>query len=90
VTETATTGLLPEFVTFAKGDVIIARDCALEVEANDWREQPGFPASVDLCLSVSGTILQFSPEEALAVAPKFAALLVELAGKAIAHRGGAQ
>jgi hypothetical protein len=83
----------PEFVTIAKDESTVARDCVLEIEVNDWREQPGFPASVDLCLSVSGTILQFSPEKAIAVAPKFAefaALVVELANQAIAHRDGAR
>ena len=80
-----------EFTTIAKGEVIIARDCVLEAEVNDWPAQPGFPASVDLCLSVSGTILQFSPEQVIAVAPKFTeftALLVELANQGIAHRDG--
>jgi len=90
---TVTTSQQAEFVTLAKGDMIIARDCVLEAEANHWREQPGFPAVTDLCVSVSGTIVQLSPEEALAVAPKFAefaALLLSLAAQAIAHRDGAR
>jgi hypothetical protein len=83
----------PEFVTVAKGEVTIAKDCILQAEVNDWAAQPGFPAVTDICAVISGTFLTLTPEQAVAVAPKFAefgALLVSLAAQAVAHRGGAE
>ncbi len=82
-----------EFITLAKGEAIITRDCVLDAELNHWRAQPGFPAVTDICGNVAGHVLEFTPEQAVIAAARFtefSTLLVSLAARAAAYRGGAR